>query len=174
MKTSHIPQQRPVVGARDRRIAGHAQQDHVLDPYQGTKKLHEGTACPQCGAVYHDGRWQWRAREDDAVEELCAACRRINDKFPAGIVTVHGPLSAQRKEEMRRLARHQEEAEKSEHPLNRIIGIAEDTESLTIETTDIHLPRRIGEAIKRAFRGELASHFEEDGYFVRVTWTPSA
>jgi hypothetical protein len=41
-----------------RRIAGHAQQDHILDPYQARQKLHEGTVCPQCGAVYHDGRWR--------------------------------------------------------------------------------------------------------------------
>jgi len=27
---------------------------------------------------------------------------------------------------------------------------------LVISTTDIHLPRRIGEALKRAFHGELA------------------
>jgi hypothetical protein len=52
MKTAHIAQHRPVVVPRDRRIAGHAQQDHILDPYQGKKKLHEGTVCPQCGAVY--------------------------------------------------------------------------------------------------------------------------
>jgi len=71
------------------------------------------------------------------------------------------------------LARHQEEAEKSEHPLNRIMGVKEDSGGgIIIETTDIHLPRRIGEAVRRAFHGELESHFEQDGYFVRVTWTP--
>ena len=29
-----------------------------------------------------------------------------------------------------------------------------------INTTDIHLPRRIGEAVKRAFHGEIASSRE--------------
>jgi hypothetical protein len=43
-----------------------------------------------------------------------------------------------------------------------------------INTTDIHLPRRIGEAVKCAFHGEIAAHFEEDGYFVRVNWTATA
>jgi hypothetical protein len=37
-------------------------------------------------------------------------------------------------------------------------------------TTDIHLPRRIGEAVKRAFHGTLDEHFDEGGYFVRVNW----
>lgn len=46
-----MPQHRPVVVRNARRIAGYAQRDHILDPYQGKKKLHEGTVCPQCGAV---------------------------------------------------------------------------------------------------------------------------
>jgi hypothetical protein len=46
-----------------------------------------------------------------------------------------------------------------ERPLNRIIGIEEDAQGIVINTTDIHLPRRIGEAIKRAFRGETEDNF---------------
>jgi len=69
------------------------------------------------------------------------------------------------------LARHQEEAEKSEHPLNRIIKIDEDADGIVINTTDIHLPRRIGEAVKRAFHGSLNEDFDQGGYFVRVNWT---
>jgi hypothetical protein len=71
---------------------------------------------------------------------------------------------------MIRLARHQEEAEKQEHPLNRIISIEEGAQGVMINTTDIHLPRRIGEAVRPAFHGEIEENFEEDGYFVRVTW----
>src|SRR5215472_2738943 len=157
-----------------RRIAGHAQQDHILDPYQAQQKLHTGTVCPQCRAVYRAGRWQWLARTEAAHEQLCAACRRINDKFPAGIVTLHGDLARAHKDEMIRVARHQEEAEKKEHPLNRIMNINENSQGIVINTTDIHLPLRIGEAIMRAFHGEIEAHFAEDGYFVRVDWAPEA
>ena len=69
---------------------------------------------------------------------------------------------------------HQEEAENKEHPLNRIISIEEDAQGLVINTTDIHLPRRIGEAVKRAFHSEIENTFEKDGYFVRVSWTPQS
>ena len=169
MNQSDIGPQRP---RTTRRIAGHAQQDHILDPYQAPQKLQEGTVCPQCGAVYHDGRWQRVARTKAAHEQLCAACRRINDKFPAGIVTLHGDFACEHKGEIIRLAHHQEEAEKKEHPLNRIISIEHDTQGIVINTTDIHLPRRIGEAVRRAFHGEIDVHFEEDGYFVRVDWRP--
>jgi hypothetical protein len=65
---------------------------------------------------------------------------------------------------------HQEEVEKKEHPLNRIMTIEDVPDGIAINTTDIHLPRRIGEAMKRAFHGEFNMHFDEHGYFVRVNW----
>jgi len=164
-------EQRPQRPTHSRRISGHAQQDHILDPYQRQQKLREGTVCPQCGAVFHGGRWQWAATPQAAVEEECAACRRINDNFPAGTLTLRGAFVREHKEEIIRLARHQEEAEKKEHPLNRIMSIEDDAEGVTINTTDIHLPRRIAETIKRTWRGELTLRFEEDGYFMRAHWT---
>jgi hypothetical protein len=127
-----------------------------------------------CGAVYHGARWQWAVNPEPAGEELCAACRRINDKFPARILTLRGTFASQHKQEILQLARHQEKAENKEHPLNRIMSIDDDPQGIVITTTDIHLPRRIGEAVRRAFHGKLEAHFEENGYFVRVSWTPPA
>jgi NMD protein affecting ribosome stability and mRNA decay len=171
MKQSNLDPQRPT---NIRRTAGRAQQDHLDDPYQRQQKLHDGTFCPQCGAVYHDGRWQWVAKPQAAHQALCAACRRVNDKFPAGIVSLRGAFARDHKDEMIRLARHQEEAEKAEHPLNRIMTIADEPQGVAIYTTDIHLPRRIGEAVARAFHGALDIDFEKDGYFIRVTWMREA
>jgi len=72
------------------------------------------------------------------------------------------------------LARHQEEADREEHPLDRIISIEEGAHGVAINTTDIHLRRRIGEAVKRAFHGEIEDNFQKDGYFVRVNSTREA
>ena len=44
-------------------------------------------------------------------------------------------------------------------------------EGLVISTTDTHLPRRIGGALKHAYHGELGLHYDQDEDFVRVTWT---
>ncbi len=153
-----------------RRIAGRAQDDHILDPYQRRHKPAEPAACPQCGAIYHQGRWQWAPARPDSRAELCPACRRIADKLPAGIVTIKGAFARERKDEILGLVRHQEVAEKNEHPLNRIIAIAEEGDAIVVTTTDIHLPRRIGEALERAFGGAVQFHFDEAGYFARVTW----
>jgi hypothetical protein len=78
-----------------------------------------------------------------AHAQLCAACRRINDQQPAGILTLQGSVLHEKKSEIIQLARHQEAAEKGEHPLNRIIAIDEGPDAIVITTTDIHLPRRI-------------------------------
>jgi hypothetical protein len=107
----------------------------------------------------------------DIREELCPACRRIEDELPAGVVTLRGDFPREHKEEMIHLARHQEATEKKEHPFNRIINIEKSVEGIVITTTDIHLPRRIGEAIQRAFHGQIDDIFDKGGYFVRVNWT---
>lgn len=172
MSPSKIPSEHaPSPAKSGRRRAGRAQRDHINDPYIQVAKLHEPAFCTQCGAVYRHGRWTWSARPDAAEPTLCQACRRINDRFPAGIVTLSGPVVAAQKDAILGLLRHQEETEKTEHPLNRIMAIDDKTpDRLEISTTDIHLPRRIGNAMKDAYKGEVAEHFDEGGYFVRITW----
>lgn len=157
-----------------RRIFGRAQNDAINDPYQAQQKPQEPSVCGDCGAVYHHGRWQWAAKPSDAHPGHCPACRRIKDDLPAGVVTLHGAFAMAHKAELIGLAQNEEAAEKGEHALNRIIGIEETGDGLVIRTTDIHLPRRLGTAIKRAFDGDLDIHFDEGGYFVRIDWTRSA
>jgi hypothetical protein len=149
---------------------GRAQSDGIQDPYKVSKKPHQPSVCPQCGAVYQNGRWHWSARPAAAADLLCQACHRTNDHYPAGVLTLSGPFVGEHKAEMIRLARHQEEAERQEHPLNRIIDIEETPDRIVINTTDIHLPRRIAEAQKRAWHGKTEFHYDEDGYFLRASW----
>ncbi|HUC16229.1 MAG TPA: BCAM0308 family protein [Acetobacteraceae bacterium] len=149
---------------------GRAQDRTITDPYKRSGKLREPTVCPQCGAVYHGGRWQWVERPEDAHEELCQACHRINDDYPAGIVTITGDFVGLHKDEILHIIRRQEEIEKAEHPLNRIIGIGDESGRIVVTTTDIHLPRRIGEALKNTFDGEGSFHYDEHGYFLRAEW----
>lgn len=150
----------------DRQLA----EEHK-DPYRPKTKLPEPTVCPQCGLVFRDGHWQQAAKMANAHEQLCPACQRSNDRFPAGYVTLHGPFVASHRDDLLKLARSTEEKEKGQHPLQRIMDVAESGESIEITTTDIHVARRIGEAIERAYEGALDVNYGPEDYVVRVTWT---
>src|SRR5690348_14673910 len=53
---------------------------------------------------------------------------------------------------------------------HRVMQIEEQPDAVVVHTTDIHLPRRIGEQLRRAYKGDLDIRYEEETYFVRVNW----
>jgi NMD protein affecting ribosome stability and mRNA decay len=164
-------ERRATTRGHHRRIAGRAQKEGIDDPYARRAKPSDPTVCPHCGAVFQGGRWQWTQPPADAGRELCPACQRVRDDYPAGIVELSGSFVMTHLDEIRALVRHQEEAEKAEHPLNRIMRVRDLPEGLEIATTDIHLPRRIGEALRRAYHGDLDLSYVEEGYFLRLRWS---
>ena len=86
----------------------------------GWRDADDELTCPGCGAVYHQGHWQWQAsRPADAQEVNCPACQRIADKVPAGLVEISGDFFVEHREEIKGLIRNLEEKEKGSHPLNR-------------------------------------------------------
>jgi hypothetical protein len=150
---------------QDRRI-----RELIHDPYKSKRKLPEPTVCAECFAVYHDGRWQWRDRPAGAQQAVCPACDRARDEYPAGQVTVSGPFSTEHREEILNLVWNQEQKTKAERPLDRIMGIEESKDTVVIKTTDIHLPRAIGEALHRAYKGELDYRYTDEEYYLDVKW----
>lgn len=147
----------------------------VHDPYKTKRKVHEPTVCPRCKVVYHQGRWQWMdSWPFNSHEELCPACRRTQDNYPAGVVTLSGDFVLTHRDELIQLARHHEALEKAEHPLDRIMAVEEIPNGIVIKTTDIHLPHRLGEALHHAYKGELDVHYDREGYFARVNWKRDA
>jgi NMD protein affecting ribosome stability and mRNA decay len=151
---------------RDRQI------DEVAhDPYHARSKPAEPAVCPQCGLIYHKGRWQRSVRPEKANEHLCPACHRMNDRNPAGYITLAGPYMQAHGEEVMRLVRNEETREAQGHPLQRIMGIENKEGVVTVTTTDVHLARRIGDALHAAFQGELAVKYSPDDFLVRVNWT---
>lgn len=147
--------------------------DERHDPYFAPGKYPESTHCATCGVVYRDGRWQRPTQRDSAAagsEATCPACRRIEDRMPAGYLSLAGPYVRAHRDELLRIVRHVAEEEGTGHPLNRIMRIDAEHDDIALTTTDIHLPRRIGEALRRAHDGELAITFARDAYEVRVDW----
>lgn len=146
-------------------------QETGHDTYKGRGQLPEPTACPECDAVFHQGRWTWmEAQPAGAHRELCPACERVRDRYPAGFLTLSGPFFAKHRQEIVNLAQNEATVEMAEHPLHRIIDTEDTEEGVLITTTDIHLPRRIGEAVKASYKGELDFHYVDEDDILRVRW----
>lgn len=146
-------------------------RERVHDPYRSGKKLRESTCCPECGVCYRNGRWAWPKTETTALKrQLCPACRRIEDDYPAGELVLSGSFLASHSDEILATVRHVGDAERNEHPLNRIMAIDQERSTITITTTDVHLPHRIAHAVKDAWGGTTKTHYDLEGYFARVQW----
>ncbi len=156
-------------------IGAPVRHDHVIherehDSYKSKGKLPEPTACPVCRAVFHQGRWQWAEVPADAHHQICPACQRIQDKFPAGFVALEGEYLKLHRNELLQIIGHIGERAQQEHPLERIMGIEEENGGMLVTTTDIHLARGIGEALHHAHHGELEFHYNDEENLLRVNW----
>jgi hypothetical protein len=141
------------------------------DSYRPTTKLADPARCPRCGAAYLKGRWSWLPAPASAAAHKCPACRRIEDNFPAGFVTLTGPFFAAHRDEVLNLVSAREGRARLEHPMQRIIGVEPVDGGVVVTTTDAHLARGIAVALLGAFKGDLHLHFNRDQNLVRATWS---
>ncbi len=146
-------------------------QEQVHDAYKIKGKLHEPTVCPECGAVFHEGRWQWIEPPAGAHRHSCPACLRMHDHYPAGYLTLEGSFFKSHHDEVMHLVQNEEKREREEHPLKRIMETEEQDGRTVVTTTDIHLARLIGEALHHAYQGELEFHYNPEQNLLRVNWT---
>jgi NMD protein affecting ribosome stability and mRNA decay len=147
--------------------------EYEHDSYRQHKKLAEPSVCPECGATFHAGRWQWGVRAKDSSAVVCPACLRIQDDFPAGFVHIKGEFFINNRQEILNLIEHHARYAKNEHPLSRIMAISEAADGsggIVITTTDIHLARDMGDALHKAYHGKLDFHYNEAENLLRVHW----
>ncbi|MBT3045814.1 MAG: ATPase [gamma proteobacterium symbiont of Ctena orbiculata] len=144
-----------------------------MDAYRSDHKLTDPTLCQICGAVYSAGRWQWRETlPDEAKETRCPACQRIHDRVPAGYLTLSGAFFNEHRREIMRLVHNHVERQRTRHPLQRIIDTHTlESGDMEITFTEFHLPKGVGEALKKAYQGELQVHFPEESGQLRASWS---
>lgn len=141
---------------------------HDAHPARGSKS--DPTECKICGAVYRKGRWTWEQAEEEVNKTVCPACRRIKSNFPAGRILIKGPFYAEHKDEIHNLIDNVEKQEKATYPLERVMDIEDRPEGTLIRTTGIHIARRIGDSLSRAYQGELIIQYADGEKKVRITW----
>ena len=61
-----------------KRDAGYRSANDEDDPYRAAAKPPEPTECPECHAVFNEGRWTW----DDPPDQLRLATRGANLQQP--------------------------------------------------------------------------------------------
>jgi NMD protein affecting ribosome stability and mRNA decay len=146
-------------------------QELVHDSYKPKRKPAGPAHCPECGAVFRGGRWSWGSADPGAREERGPACRRIRERMPAGYVSLRGGFFEAHREEILARVRHCEDGQRREHPLERIMALEDAEDGMLVTTTDIHLARRIGEALHDAYKGELEFHYNKEQNLLRVAWS---
>jgi NMD protein affecting ribosome stability and mRNA decay len=144
--------------------------EQQIDAYRMQGKLAEPAICPQCNAVFHKGRWQWMPVPAAAHHQICPACHRQNDGYPAGYVSLSGAFFDAHREEILRVVHKHEQRERGEHPLKRIMAIEQQGDATLVTTTDIHLARGIAEAVHHAYQGELELHYNPRENQLRAYW----
>jgi NMD protein affecting ribosome stability and mRNA decay len=145
-------------------------EHYGADPYKASARPPEPTQCPECKAVFTEGRWAWEKKPPDAYQQLCPACQRIQDKFPAGYVTIKGEFFASHKDEIVTMIQKYEKQEKAARPLLRIMDIDEKRDGVEVTTTDSQLARGIAEALHAAYKGDLKLRYSRDENLLRATW----
>lgn len=152
-------------GRRDRLVK---QKRH--DTYRRREKWPEPTRCTTCGSVFVNGRWTWENPAEVVNEAVCPACRRMADNYPAGFIEIKGSFYSDHRDELVNLIRNVEETEKADHPLERIMDLTETGGQAVVTTTGIHLARRVGEALYRAYQGTLDMQYGDGEKSIRLMW----
>lgn len=147
------------------------------DPYIMDQGLPEPTICTGCQAVYRNKRWYldveaFKHLSDDVkvTRQLCPGCRKIEDGYAEGYVTLRGAYLWAHEEEIRNILRNEVTKARAKNPLERIIRMEREGQDLVIETTEEKLAEHLGRALHKSHQGELKVVWTDDHAICRVTW----
>jgi hypothetical protein len=87
------------------------------------------------------------------------------------VVTLHGKFLQTHRDEILSIVRNEERRARETNPLERIMGIRDENESVEILTTDEKLAQRIGREIRKAYHGTVSYRWSEDANLLRVNWS---
>lgn len=149
----------------------------VDDPTRVWTHLPDGTVCPRCECIVEAQRWKRDPSQHDVLlaagtpnQTVCPACRQQEEGIPQGILTLHGGFWATHRDEILHLIRNQEEESAEDNPLERVMALREEADTLVVETTNEKLAQKIGRAIEKAYHGELKFQWGSGNQLVRIDW----
>jgi len=130
--------------------------------------------CSGCGAFHHRRHWTLIAPADFSSQVhrdlvFCPACRKIQDRFPGGELTLLG-IENENREEISRILRNEESRAREKNPLERIMSMQAAQGGWRVETTTEKLAQRLGRSIHKARGGQVDYKWGHNNKFVRVVW----
>jgi NMD protein affecting ribosome stability and mRNA decay len=151
----------------------------VDDPYLPWGGRQEMAICTTCKAIYQNKRWFFDEElyrrhigQETTNRVTCPACKKIQDHYFEGVLTLEGEFFSQHREEIITLLTREAERVLAKSPLDRVIQtIPEGEDRLVVETTTDKLAQRLGRAIYRAYKGELDFRWSHMNKLVRVYWS---
>lgn len=149
---------------------GHVEKDMYL-PRLDPKGVIQ---CTGCGAFHYRRHWTLTpptgfSSQIHSHPVFCPACRKIQDRFPGGELTLR-TVEAANRDEIARILRNEESQAREKNPLERIMHMDATDGGWRVETTTEKLAQRLGRSIKKARGGKLAYKWGHNNKFVRVVW----
>jgi NMD protein affecting ribosome stability and mRNA decay len=138
---------------------------------EAATQLLEPTVCPECDAIFMEGRWRWGPVPVSANQAVCPACQRMEDNDPAGYVVLAGPFFHDHRDEIINMVHEQAERKRQENPLMRLMEEERNDIAMMITTTDIRLAHFLGAALHHHYQGDLEYHHNPAHDLLRVHWT---
>jgi len=116
--------------------------------------------CRKCHAVHDGKKWipntEFKKEIHDNVEYvLCEACKRKRDKIVHGIVYLEGQVLQDRKDEIQKMIKKEEEIESRHNHLSKILSIEQYKNKMTITTINQWMALQLGKQFKKMFKGKL-------------------
>lgn len=155
--------------------------DHEAGRHRPPRAPSEPRVCRTCGAVYRKRRWVTadeagpvppRAADGTpAAVVTCPACRKIAAKVPNGFVYFGGTFAQAHREEIVRLVQAEARRAAVDNPTAQLIAWERtDDGRLAVSTTTEHLAERLGQAVAKAYDGDVRYDFSHENKFARVHW----
>jgi len=114
--------------------------------------------CRKCHATHDGKKWVREETSDTKGNEkivLCEACKRKRDKIVHGIVYLSGPVLHEKKDDVVKMLRKEEEREINHNHLSQILKIEHENDHMTITTINQWLALHLAKQVKKQYKGSL-------------------
>jgi hypothetical protein len=95
---------------------------------------------------------------------------QVRDGLVGGVVQFSGTFAHTHRQELLNRIKNVEKQTQEERPLERIIGMKENREGITLSATTEHLVARIGKSVQRDYGGTLDLKYAPEDKFAFVHW----